>query len=518
MTSQEPLPTTDLDTADDGASLVTMALVSISGALAGWAVVRGLLRARRQDDAPSLDAARSAATARDLSSPPPNSGQALPDASHPHSDARVPAQPSTVAAPESPGSRQVAGAASSAAWSRPTKYLVSTGLILAAILGMYWIRGILPMLVTAGLIAFVVQPLRGWFQTKLHLPHNLSTVLAYSAIVLMVLAIPLILVPSILDAMNELRNLNTTALTGSLNALLTRALDLTAPIPLLGPIVAQALEPLRVMLAGQPGAAAGAAPLDSLIATEVLNLLTVGRVTGAITPLLSWIVAAIFAVLISVYLSSGRYSVRNFILDKAPSAYVPELSTLFDRIGWTWSSFLQGQLKLMFLIGFAVFVGNALLGNRYAAMLGLIAGVLEIIPNIGPILALIPGVLGALIFGSSWLEVSNLLFALIVLGFYSLVQLLENQYVVPRILGDAVELPPLVVLLAVLIGGSVGGILGALIAVPVVGTLKEIVGYLYGKIIEAPDMEAPPELKPGLFQTITMSARNLTNRLFGAGR
>jgi len=215
------------------------------------------------------------------------------------------------------------------------------------------------------------------------------------------------------------------------DAALTRILDAVIGIPLLGPIVVQSLEPLQALLAsGAAGNAPDLPALDRIIDTSRLNLFTIGQVTGAITPLFSWLVAAAFAVLISVYLSSGRYSVRAFVLDRLPPAYAPEISTLFDRIGWTWSSFLQGQLKLMFLIGFVVFVGNAALGNRYAAMLGLIAGVLEIVPNIGPVLAMIPGIVLALIFGSSWLGVSNLLFAAIVLVFYVVVQVLENHFVV----------------------------------------------------------------------------------------
>jgi len=83
-----------------------------------------------------------------------------------------------------------------------------------------------------------------------------------------------------------------------------------------------------------------------------------------------------------------------------------------------------------------------------------------------------------------------------------------------------VELPPLVVLVGVLIGGSVGGVLGALIAVPVVGTLKEVVGYLYGKVIEAPAIEAPPQLKPGVIASIASvasAARRMGDRVFRAG-
>jgi predicted PurR-regulated permease PerM len=110
---------------------------------------------------------------------------------------------------------------------------------------------------------------------------------------------------------------------------------------------------------------------------------------------------------------------------------------------------------------------------------------------------------------------NHLIFAGIVLAFYLLVQAFENQYIVPRVLGDAVELPPLVVLVGVLVGGSIAGILGALIAVPVIGTGKEVISYLYGKIIEAPAIEAPPPLEPGLIGNLKNFGRRFAGRLFG---
>jgi predicted PurR-regulated permease PerM len=523
LTSQEPTPAQGLDSTGDGAPLLITVLAAVTGAIAGWFAIRGIRRIRGE----SADVSRDAATAvgaavveplaSERSALPPRVEPGPPDQPSPSSVAGVPPRAPLAHASERTDSLNWAESSSGAVWTRPTKYLVGIGLVIFGALGLYWIRGVLPMLVAAGLIAFVVQPLIRWFQSRLRLPRGLSTILAYAVIVLMVLAIPLIVLPSAWSAINELRTVDTIQFYARADAALTRVLDAVIGIPLLGPIVVQSLEPLQALLAsGAAGDAVDAPALDRIINASRLNLFTIGQVTGAITPLFSWLVAAAFAVLISVYLSSGRYSVRAFVLERLPPAYAPEIATLFDRIGWTWSSFLQGQLKLMFLIGFVVFIGNAALGNRYAAMLGLIAGVLEIVPTIGPILALIPGVLLALIFGSSWMGVSNLLFAAIVLLFYVVVQMLENQLVVPRVLGDAVELPPLVVLVGVLIGGSVGGILGALIAVPVVGTLKEVVGYLYGKIIEAPAIEAPPGMKPGVIEGVVLAARRLTSRVFRA--
>ena len=116
---------------------------------------------------------------------------------------------------------------------------------------------------------------------------------------------------------------------------------------------------------------------------------------------------------------------------------------------------------------------------------------MELIPNVGPVLAAVPAVLIALLFGSTHLAVSHLIFALVVIGFYTLVQMLENQFLVPKIMGDAVDLPPLIVLIGVIAGAGAFGIMGALLATPIIATGKLIFRYIYGKIMENA-LVAPP--------------------------
>ena len=120
---------------------------------------------------------------------------------------------------------------------------------------------------------------------------------------------------------------------------------------------------------------------------------------------------------------------------------------------------------------------------------------LEIIPSLGPILATVPAVIVALLQGSTYLPVSHLTFALIVIGFYILVQMFENNLIVPKVLGAAVDLHPLLVMTGVLVGASVAGILGALLAAPVLATIKEIVSYSFNKLMGQnpfPEPQTPP--------------------------
>jgi predicted PurR-regulated permease PerM len=146
-------------------------------------------------------------------------------------------------------------------------------------------------------------------------------------------------------------------------------------------------------------------------------------------------------------------------------------------------------------------IGLAVLGMPGALYLGIIAGLLEIIPNLGPIIAAVPAVIVALIQGSVSLPISHLTFAVLIILFYILVQQVEDKVIVPRVLGAALELSPLIVMTGIVVGFSVGGILGALLATPVIATGREVLHYVYRKLQEqepiqvenaAPESGTPP--------------------------
>jgi predicted PurR-regulated permease PerM len=156
---------------------------------------------------------------------------------------------------------------------------------------------------------------------------------------------------------------------------------------------------------------------------------------------------------------------------------------LLDRIQRVWNGFFHGELILMLVVAGMTTIGLALLGVPGALYLGIIAGLLEIVPSLGPIIAAVPAVMVALIQGSLYLPISNLAFAGLVIVFYILVQQVEDKLIVPRVLGAALDLTPLIVMTGIVIGVSVGGILGALLATPVIATGREILHYIYRKML-----------------------------------
>jgi predicted PurR-regulated permease PerM len=141
---------------------------------------------------------------------------------------------------------------------------------------------------------------------------------------------------------------------------------------------------------------------------------------------------------------------------------------------------VRGQLILGFVVGLATFLGLMVLSQffpifgRYAVLLSVIAGVLELVPIIGPIISAIP----ALLLGAT--DSPAAILAALVL--YFLVQQIENNVLVPKIQGNAVQLHPAVVVFAIIIGGSLAGLLGAILALPLTAAARDVVRYLFRRL------------------------------------
>jgi len=154
--------------------------------------------------------------------------------------------------------------------------------------------------------------------------------------------------------------------------------------------------------------------------------------------------------------------------------------TLLGRIAELWLTWLKGQFLISCIMGGMTWAAGSAIGLPFAGVLGALAGVMESVPQIGPVVAIVPAAAVALWKGSTEIPVENWVFALIVVGAYLLLQQISNWVIQPRIMGKRLSLPTLAVLGAVLVGGVVGGIVGTLLAVPVLATLWEVAATLQG--------------------------------------
>jgi len=152
-----------------------------------------------------------------------------------------------------------------------------------------------------------------------------------------------------------------------------------------------------------------------------------------------------------------------------------QMEEIFDDVEIRLGSWLRGQAFLMLVVGLLSFIGLSLLGVRYAVPLAFLAGLLEIIPNLGPTLAALPAVLVALS--------SSPLLALGTLALYILIQQLENNFIVPKVMERVLGFNPLVTILAILIGGKLLGILGGILALPTLLLAVIVISHLTGRDI-----------------------------------
>jgi predicted PurR-regulated permease PerM len=166
----------------------------------------------------------------------------------------------------------------------------------------------------------------------------------------------------------------------------------------------------------------------------------------------------------------------------------PLVELVLDRIAQKFSGWLRGTFVLALSIFAIDTVGLILIGIPYPFLLGLVAGLTELIPVVGPFLGAIPAVIVAL-FQPTWKLV-----AVIVL--YVLAQQIEQNLLVPRVMSRAVGLSPILAIFAVLVGGALMGIVGVLLSIPVAAALQVIFGELVPAVLPHARSEAylPPEV------------------------
>lgn len=173
----------------------------------------------------------------------------------------------------------------------------------------------------------------------------------------------------------------------------------------------------------------------------------------------------IFLLVITFYLLLERDNLENRIASFFQSKE-DRVRRLIVKIQEKLGAWLQGQLILSLVIGILTYIGLNILNIPYALPLAMIAGVMEVIPVIGPIISAIPAIFVAL-------TISPVL-SIGVAAMYLLIQQLENNLIVPQVMKRAVGLNPLIVILAIAIGGRLLGIAGALLAVPIAVVIQII--------------------------------------------
>ncbi|MDD5731327.1 MAG: AI-2E family transporter [Patescibacteria group bacterium] len=308
--------------------------------------------------------------------------------------------------------------------------------VVAIILGVYllfYLADIFLILFVVFILASALSPLVDTMKSKLKIPRIMSILLIYIGLLLIVaLTIYAIIPPAIEQLQNLSQNLPDYAkkITSLFSSLSESPVSTTNSIQ------------------------SASSTLGNVAGTFVQSA---GTFFGGLT-------TVFYILILTLFLLLEEDGIRKFFISLLPisqKSYVIEVSKkVADKMG----AWLIGQVSLMGIIGFVTALGLWIIGVPYALTLGIIAFFLEAVPTVGPIIAAIPAVIIAYM-DAPWKAVVVLIFA-------TLIQQLENQFLVPKIMQKALGISPFVTLVALLVGGKLAGVMGVLLAVPTVAALS----------------------------------------------
>ncbi len=368
-------------------------------------------------------------------------------------------------------------------WSESTKRWVVIGLVVASSVLLYRVRSLLPPVILAALLAYLLNPAVERL-SRLRMSRTGATLITYLVVLLVVGLAVSILVPMIVQQVSSI-NVDLQQIYESVLRIMAAYQTITIfdySIEL-SDLFEQLQDSLIQLITG----------FASRSAEEIL-----GIAFGLASGFASTFVWLIFMMVVSFWLLRDAEQITRAIDGLIPPAYREDIDALRGKVGVLWDSFFRGLLLLSVTVGVMTGALTWLVGVKNALLLGILAGLLEVVPTIGPLIALIPAVAVAYFQGSAHLPIANGWFALLVIGLYALIQQVENIFLAPRILGGSVKIHPLVVLVGAIGGYAIGGIVGAFLAAPVIGTLKILGEYLYRKLTEvevspeSPDTALPP--------------------------
>ncbi|MCB8945678.1 MAG: AI-2E family transporter [Ardenticatenaceae bacterium] len=345
----------------------------------------------------------------------------------------------------------------SRSWSKTTRYFVLT----LALAGFVWFliaaRGLIGPLAIAALLAYVLNPGVAFVNTRTKLPRRWVVLLVYLLSLAVLITLGIILAPVIAEQVGNLAD-ELTLVQAQLEAL-------ASPVVIMGFEI-----PLNQVVTNFGVASANFISPDLIL----------GVISSTSTNL-AWILVILVT---TFYLLQDWHILREWILNLAPDEYQTDVRRLYFEVQAVWNNYLRGQLVLMLIVGILSGVGLAIIGVPGAAALGLLAGILDAILSVGPVIAMLIAAAVAWVDGSTFFALSSTWVALLVVIVFGLIQMVENVWLRPRVIGQWVQLHPAVVFIAVMGSLALAGVLVTLIIIPVLSSAGVIGRYIYCKVLD----------------------------------
>jgi predicted PurR-regulated permease PerM len=306
--------------------------------------------------------------------------------------------------------------------------------------GLYYIRNLVAVVLFSIVIASAVEPGANWFERR-RIPRVLAVLFIYFAIFVILGGLFYLIVPTFIS---EVTNFASTI-----------------------PKYLESPRHFQQLFGFMADSSSSFSELFREVLLRVQNQLST-IATGffsATTSIFGGVMSFLLMIILSFYLSVQRNGLENFLRVVTPVKYEQYILDLWSRSRSKIGLWIQGQILLGILVGVLVFLGLTILKIEYALTFALLAAVFELIPVFGPILSAIPPIAVAFLQSPPS--------ALAVVALFVIIQQFENNLIYPLVVRKIVGVPPILVILSIVIGWSVGGFFGVLLAIPVATVLKE---------------------------------------------
>ncbi len=345
-------------------------------------------------------------------------------------------------------------------WPYTTKLTISLLLLALFVYLLTRFREIIPPIIIAIIIAYILSPIVNFLQKRTHLPRTLVLLFTYIIGMAIIISIPILLFPILTDDLATLQ-VNTQQIMAKVEAALAQQYQVAGftfhPTDLLN----QAIGALQGIV--QP---------------------IVGQTVSIAMRVVSSIIWIIFIIVISFYLTKDGAAVEGWFTSHLTPTFLPDYKWIRDEINQIWGAFFRGQLLLATVVAILFILLGYLIGLPFALAMGILAGILEFLPSLGHGIWLVIAALLSYFLGSTWIPIPHWAFALIVIGIHLVFEQFDLNFLIPRIVGRRVHLPPLVVILGIVSGALLAGILGIPLAAPTIASARVIGRYIFANLFD----------------------------------
>ena len=344
-------------------------------------------------------------------------------------------------------------------WSLPFRYTMGIIIFILVVALLIYAREAVTMLVIAGFIAYLISPAVIFLKDRTGWSRKVAVNVVYFTALIVLVGIPATLTPIFFDEI-QLVAQDVLELSQDFSNFLSKPIQV-------GNLVVH-LEQLGESLAHIQDSILTPLPEEALRLLEATSINTL------------WVLI----ILVAVHLFMSEWpKIHSWLVHLAPEPYQDDMRELYNRLRSVWMAYLRGQIVLMVVVGIVFAIAWSIMGIPGALVLGVLAGLFTLIPDVGPFLAVAVAFAVALLEGSSWIPLSNAWVAVIVFVVYLVLINLKNFLLRPYIMGRSLHMNEALIFISIMIATILEGIIGALLIVPVLASVIVIYKYLQRRIL-----------------------------------